>query len=68
MDELTKKIIIALIVFIVIGITCGIIAGKKVKEKGKTFFGYFCIGFFLGILGVIITNCVVDNCFSNSKN
>ena len=41
-----------LVVYVIIGLVCGVISGSIAKAKGHTI-NYFFAGFFLGALGIL---------------
>ena len=43
-----------IILGLVIGIVCGVICRKQAPQKGYSENAFFCLGFFLGVIGLII--------------
>ena len=45
---------IVLFVSLAIGIVCGYFSSKQAEKKGYSKGGFFCLGFFLGVIGLLV--------------
>ncbi len=43
---------------LIVGVVCGIIAALIASSKGRNVVGWFFVGFFIGLIGVIIIACL----------
>lgn len=50
-----------LIVCLVFGVVFGFACASIAKGKKRDTFGWFCGGFFLGLIGLIIVACLPEN-------
>lgn len=51
-------LLIAIIIALVQAIIFGLASSKIADEKGRSSAGWFWLGFFLGIIGVMIASCL----------
>jgi uncharacterized membrane protein YeaQ/YmgE (transglycosylase-associated protein family)/membrane protease subunit (stomatin/prohibitin family) len=53
-------IAISLVIYLVVGCLIGYFAQRIAKDKGYYSGGYFWLGFFLGLIGIVIAACLSD--------
>jgi len=47
-----------ILLFVIVPVLCGIIASNIAKKKNRSYGGFFVLGLFLGVIGIVIAALV----------